>query len=140
MSEPSTPEDVVDGDRLIAFVNAVKNMGDILGTLNVRCLKDAFLVGAQHNCIDKIIDTEKKWKEAITAITDQLEKEQALLKLGLTDCRQLIAFLSQSHNIFANPNTDLALAKAREFSALLDNIERHRKLGTIDMLCQLSKL
>ena len=51
--------ETIDGNKVIAFIHAVENLGVILNKLNVIAVKDAFLFGIQQRGVDAIIEQEK---------------------------------------------------------------------------------
>lgn len=134
------PEEIqMDGDKVIAFINAVQNMGRILEQVNVIDIKEAFVLGKKIQCIEDIITQDKKWKECISEITACLAQEVKVVQEGMRYSRDHIAVLKQYQSVLSTPEAAKAKSEMREFIELCDRLQKHKEAGTFELVQQILK-
>jgi hypothetical protein len=67
--KPDTKDTIaVDGDRIIAFINAVDVMNNALRAVNILGIADLFIKNRQDKTIDDAIALAKKWNDGLHSL------------------------------------------------------------------------
>lgn len=127
----------IDGDKVIAFVSAVQNLGVILEKLNIIAVKDAFLFGIQTKGIDAIIEQEKTWKGALEQIGDSLKQSGKIVESARQDWKLLHHEIMPLAKFFGGSEFKESLKNVAAFCDLCERLERHRANGTLDLITKL---
>lgn len=129
----------IDGDKIIAFINGVKNLGRILDEVNFLGIKEPFLIGSRYQSVEKIIEQEKKWKICLMGIRDGLKENLECIEANRQRLGQMVSLLKHNNELTTSHAFKESLTNLKQFSDLCDNIERHRNAGTLDIITQIAK-
>lgn len=130
-------EIVIDGDKVIAFTNAIKDLGKILDQVNIIDVKEAFLRGKSLGCVQNIIDTRDKWKQTLGEIGDGLKLNAKEIEASIATTKEMLAFMRPMAGFITSPQFDQAKTNLREFVELCDRLDKHRQSGTLDIVASL---
>lgn len=129
----------IDGDKIIAFINGIKNLGMILDEVNFLGIKEPFLIGSQFQSVEKIIEQEKSWKKCLDHIYAGLKENLECIEANRQRLGQMVSMLKHNNELLTSHTCKEAMERLKQFSDLCDNIERHRKAGTLDIIAQIAK-
>jgi len=129
----------IDGDRLIAFINAVQHLGRLLEEMNVMEVKDAFLVGRKLGSIESIIEQEKAWKKCVLEITAELERNSKVLELGKQEYQKMLGSMKQCVSFCQSSELERANSQLKQFADLCDRLQKHKESGTFELVQQILK-
>ena len=127
----------INGDKVIAFINAIKSLGDILESVNVIEIRGPFLMGSKMQRIDDIIEIQKRWKEVVFDIEQSLANTGKVLEFGVAETERRIVVMKHYSGLINSTQFASALEKAEKFTNLLDQIEHHKQSGTLEILSKL---
>lgn len=128
----------VDGDKVIAFSNAVRKLADLFDAVNIGDIKEAFLVGRQIGTVESIIERQKLWQDVIHGIRESLLENISSIECGRKPMDAAILLIKHFKEL-NSPDFKACLSNLKEFSGLCDNIAKHREAGTLEIISQLSK-
>lgn len=132
-------EQPIDGDKVIAFINAVQSMGRILEQVNVIEIREAFLIGKKVKCIDDIVAMDKKWKSTVKEIVEDIAQETLAIQESMRHSREQIALLKHYQSVCASPEQKHTTATMKEFLDLCDRLQKHKEAGTFELVQQILK-
>lgn len=135
-----TPDrDTIDGDKVIAFIKAVENLGEILNHLNVIEIKDAFIVGKEIQSVERVIDTEKKWRDALACIREGFKEDMDSIVANQKYARAAVETLKLIASYAHSRSFDDVLSQLQKLNAVCDQLEKHRNSGLLEALNQFAK-
>lgn len=136
-NEKSTDKVVVDGDRIIEFINAFKAMASIIDQVNVMAVKDCFLIGKKLGCIESVIEKKQEWLEAFNMIAQAERERLSQLEQSLVKSRMVIQELKHLRETVRD--FDRVTQKIVELCDSLERLEKHRANGNLELLMRLEK-
>ncbi len=125
----------IDGDRLIAFVNGVKNLGVILEELNIAEFFEAFKMHSKIGAFDALVEHEK----AAVAVLGMVKNDLHAKLAGIDEKKRELHQLIQLAKSASSPDAVAGLKVIKEFSDVLDNIAKHRESGLLESVATLAK-
>jgi hypothetical protein len=124
----------IDGDKLLAFINAIQYAGKMMELINVIEIKDAFIVGKQIASIEKVLEYKQKWNECWNAMHKMMGEELKIWDKGMREGREMIVILQQFRAFGHNPQYTDSFNKLKEIVELCDRLQKHRESGILSIL------
>ena len=124
----------IDGDRVVAFIKAIENLAEILNHLNVIEVKEAFLVGKQIGCVERVIETEKKWKEVLAAIRAGFKEDMDSIREHQKQAASTIETLKLISSYARSSHFEEVIANLSKLNDICDKLDAHRKSGLLQSL------
>lgn len=128
----------IDGDRVIAFINAIKRLAEIAEGINIIGVADAFCVGKKVGSIDAVIEQQRVWEKCLESIA---KSSKEYLVEAENSKKEIIAIkntLSQFATVMNSDFTVSAHTRLKEMISLLDRLEHHNQAGTLKLLASLT--
>lgn len=126
--------ETIDGDKIIAFIDGVKNLGIILERLNVLEISGAFKVGKKIDAIDRLIDIEKSWGTALAEINKTLSAEVVALGHSQQECKRTVRIFEEVSAMVKLYNLRGTTETIKEFCDVCDRLEKIKSQGTIELV------
>ena len=128
----------VDGDKLIAFINALKDLGTMLEQANVLGVKDAFLVGKSMGCVERVIEQRDKWRRCLAECAEAMKSEIAGIDQAKQNGRHIVEFLQLVRKLGYSDEARAGLEHLKELAEVCDRLERHRNSGILGLVAEMS--
>jgi len=132
---PDDAKIVINGDKVIAFANAVKDLGRMFEELDIVTVHKMFRMGTQIGSIEHILELDKIWCGIFKEIGEDLEKDRAFF----IQARQELTVLRGTIKSFGEQEEHLIkiTAKAKELLDVCDRLQKHKESGILDLLLKL---
>ncbi len=125
----------IDGDRLIAFIKAVKDMGNILEQVNIIEVRECFLLGKQMGGVEKVLEQRKKWQEMMHAIMHGLNVDIQFLNNSKPIVTDMLTVCGKYATLAKNGAFNESIDKLKTLVELLDRLDAHKKSGLLEGVC-----
>lgn len=127
-------EKVINGDKLIEFINTVKKLGDILEAVNAMDIKDAFLVGKQMGCVERVIEQRKGWEMALESCGNAMKKEVEACTEASRNFRVMAHAVEDFAATARNVKIKETIADLKELADVMDRLDKHKAAGNFEIL------
>ena len=127
----------INGDKVIAFINAVKKLGDILEMINVIEIKDAFIMGKQCESVERVIALRKQWIEVFAEIQSAWSKDLDVFKACLASSKDMKILLTSISHVGQTKEYKDSLQSLKELADVLDRLEKHKQSGLLEAVSKI---
>lgn len=127
----------INGDKVIAFINAVGDLGKILNAVNIIEIKDAFIMGKQCERVDRVIDVKKKWQETLEVIQEAWKADLVSFESCLKSSKEMKILLTSISHVGQTREYKDSLQSMKELADVLDRLEKHRHSGLLEKLTKI---
>jgi len=125
----------INGNKVIAFANAVQKLGKMFEELNIIELHKLFAMHKQVGSVERILDQKRTWMEAMDLIRITLAKDLA----GVQESRDNLHTIRREMESFKTCCTGMkeSIATVKELVDLCDRLQKHKESGILDLLASL---